>query len=199
MSYAEAFEVQKRYVKEVQEGRKDVLILVEHDEVLTLGASFHEENLLHPREWYQAQGIEIRSTDRGGDVTFHAPGQLVAYPIFNVANRGRDLHVWMRQLEQSVILALQKMNLKGERLDVNSGVWINQQKVCAIGIKLKKWVSMHGIAVNCDIDLEPFNWFVPCGIRTHGVTSITQQLNRKVTVEEFKPLLIQGSREVFDA
>ena len=199
MSYAEAFELQKGFVSEVQEGKKDTLLLVEHPPVLTLGASFHEENLLHPREWYVERGIQIEPTDRGGDVTFHAPGQLVAYPILNVANRGRDLHVWMRQLEQSVIQSLAKVDLEGERLDVNSGVWINNRKVCAIGIKLKKWVSMHGIAVNCDIDLEPFNWFVPCGIRTHGVTSVSRELSRIITVEEFKPLLIRGFQEVFDA
>lgn len=199
MSYAEAFDVQKRYVSEVQEGKKDALLLVEHPPVLTLGASFHEEHLLHPREWYLERGIQIEPTDRGGDVTYHAPGQLVAYPIFNVAQRGRDLHLWMRQLEESVIRGLTKINLEGERLDVNSGVWIKQRKVCAIGIKLKKWVSMHGIAVNCDIDLEPFNWFVPCGIRTHGVTSISRELGRKMTVDEFKLWLVLGFHEVFDA
>lgn len=199
MSYAEAFELQKQYVTEVQEGKQDALLLVEHPPVLTLGASFHEENLLHPRDWYLQRGIEIEPTDRGGDVTFHAPGQLVAYPIFNVAQRGKDLHLWMRQLEESVIRALKIIKLEGERLDVNSGVWIKQRKVCAIGIKLKKWVSMHGIAVNCDIDLEPFTWFVPCGIRTHGVTSVSQELGRRMTVEEFKSHLIKGYQEVFDA
>jgi lipoate-protein ligase B len=199
MGYSEAHEVQKQYVTEVQEGRKDALILVEHPSVLTLGASFHEENLLHPREWYLARKIEIEPTDRGGDVTYHAPGQLVAYPIFNVAQRGKDLHLWMRQLEESVIRGLTKITLDGERLNVNSGVWIKQRKVCAIGIKLKKWVSMHGIAVNCDINLEPFTWFVPCGIRTHGVTSISQELGRPISIEEFKPYLIQGFHEVFDA
>ena len=199
MSYAEAFELQKQHVTEVQEGKKDALLLVEHPPVLTLGASFHKENLLHPREWYLEREIQIESTDRGGDVTYHAPGQLVAYPIFNVAQRGKDLHLWMRQLEESVIRGLTNINLEGERLDVNSGVWIKQRKVCAIGIKLKKWVSMHGIAVNCDIDLEPYNWFVPCGIRTHGVTSISRELGRIITVEEFRPQLIQGFREVFDA
>jgi lipoate-protein ligase B len=199
MGYNEALEVQKQYVTEVQEGKKDALILVEHPPVLTLGASFHQENLLHPREWYLERSVEISPTDRGGDITFHAPGQLVAYPIFNVAQRGKDLHLWMRQLEETVIRGLNKIKLEGERLDVNSGVWIKQQKVCAIGIKLKKWVSMHGIAVNCDIDLEPFSWFVPCGIRTHGVTSISRELDRPMTVEEFKPHLIEGFREVFDA
>ena len=199
LNYAEAFEVQKQCVIEVQEGKKDTLLLVEHPPVLTLGANFHEENLLHPREWYLEREIVITPTDRGGDVTYHGPGQLVAYPIFNVALRGKDLHRWMRQLEESVIRGLSKIHLEGERLDVNSGVWIKQQKVCAIGIKLKKWVSMHGIAVNCDIDLEPFSWFVPCGILTHGVTSISRELGRPMTVEEFKPHLIEGFREVFDA
>ena len=199
MSYAEAFEIQKQYVSEVQEGRRDIMLLVEHAPVLTLGASFHAENLLHSSDWYAQRGIQIEPTDRGGDVTFHGPGQLVAYPIFNIAQRGRDLHRWMRQLEEAVICGLSKIDLEAGRLDVNSGVWIKQQKVCAIGIKLKKWVSMHGIAVNCDIDLEPFSWFVPCGIRTHGVTSISRELGRPMTVEEFKPHLIEGFREVFDA
>lgn len=199
MAYAEAFEVQKQYVAKVQNGQQDTLLLIEHPPVLTLGASFHEENLLHPRDWYLQREIQIEPTDRGGDVTYHAPGQLVAYPIFNVAQRGKDLHLWMRQLEEAVIRGLGKIDLEGERLDVNSGVWIKQKKVCAIGIKLKKWVSMHGIAVNCDVDLEPFSWFVPCGIRTHGVTSISQELGRTLTVEEFKPLLIEGFQEVFHA
>lgn len=191
--------MQKQYVAKVQNGQQDTLLLIEHPPVLTLGASFHEENLLHPRDWYLQREIQIEPTDRGGDVTYHAPGQLVAYPIFNVAQRGKDLHLWMRQLEEAVIRGLGKIDLEGERLDVNSGVWIKQKKVCAIGIKLKKWVSMHGIAVNCDVDLEPFSWFVPCGIRTHGVTSISQELGRTLTVEEFKPLLIEGFQEVFHA
>jgi lipoyl(octanoyl) transferase len=200
LGYAEAFEVQKQYVVEVQAGaRQDALLLVQHPAVLTLGASFHAENLLHPADWYAEQGIEIFPTDRGGDVTFHGPGQLVAYPIFDVAKRGKDLHLWMRQLEESVIRALATEGLHAGRLDVNSGVWVNHRKVCAIGIKLKRWVSMHGIAVNCNIDLEPFSWFVPCGIRTHGVTSISRELGKEVAVEEFKQKLIAGFREVFDA
>lgn len=200
MPYAEAFALQKQFVAEVQEGtRSDTLILLQHPPVLTLGASFRSENLLHPEQWYEERGIEIQPTDRGGDITFHAPGQLVAYPIFDVSKRGKDLHVWMRQLEEAVIQALEEFGLRGERLDVNSGVWIDQKKVCAIGIKLKRWVSMHGIAINCDLSLEPFSWFVPCGIRTHGVTSISQALNKTVTTDEFKAALTRGFEQVFDA
>ena len=198
ISYSDAVQKQLEILAQVQGGSLgDTLLLLEHSPVLTLGASFHAENLLHPREWYTNQGIEIAKTDRGGDVTFHGPGQLVAYPIFDVAMHGKDLHRWMRDLEQTVILALLEFGLNGERLDVNSGVWIDEKKVCAIGIKIKRWVSMHGIAINCDVDLTPFSTIVPCGIHSHGVTSISQELGRVVTVEGFAPALIRGFQTVF--
>ena len=198
ISYQDAVQKQLEVLAQVQEGTtEDTLLLLEHDPVLTLGASFHAENLLHPRGWYSNQGIEIVETDRGGDITYHGPGQLVVYPIFDVAKHGKDLHRWMRDLEQTVIDALREFDLTGERLDVNSGVWIDQKKVCAIGIKIKRWVSMHGIAINCNVDLAPFSTIVPCGIRSHGVTSISQELGRIVTVEDFAPALIQGFKTVF--
>lgn len=199
ISYQDALAKQLEVLAQVQDGADDTLLLLEHDPVLTLGASFHPENLLHPQDWYQAQGIEVVPTDRGGDITYHGPGQIVAYPIFDVAKHGKDLHRWMRDLEQTVINALMEFDLKGERLDVNSGVWINEKKVCAIGIKIKRWVSMHGIAINCSADLAPFSTIVPCGIRSHGVTSISQELGRIVTVEDFAPALIQGFKTVFSS
>ena len=198
ISFQDALERQLEVLAQVQDGTtEDTLLLLEHEPVLTLGASFHAENLLHPREWYSNQGIEIVETDRGGDITYHGPGQLVAYPIFDVAKHGKDLHRWMRDLEQTVINALNEFDLDGDRLAVNSGVWIEAKKVCAIGIKIKRWVSMHGIAINCNTDLAPFSTIVPCGIRSHGVTSISQELGRIVTVEDFAPALIQGFKTVF--
>ena len=198
ISYSDAVQKQLEILTQVQDGSLgDTLLLLEHPPVLTLGASFHAENLLHPREWYSSQGIEIAETDRGGDITYHGPGQLVAYPIFDVSKHGKDLRRWMRDLEQTVILALNEFELKGERLAVNSGVWIDEKKVCAIGIKIKRWVSMHGIAINCDADLTPFSSIVPCGIHSHGVTSISQELGRVVTVEDFAPALIRGFQTVF--
>lgn len=197
ISYDDAVEKQLETVAAVQSGQDDTLYLLEHDPVLTLGASFHPENLLHPAEWYEARGIDIKQTDRGGDITYHGPGQLVAYPIFDVARHGKDLHRWMRDLEETVILALKEFGLTGVRLDVNSGVWVNEKKICAIGIKIKRWVSMHGIAINCNNDLSPFATIVPCGIRSHGVTSLSQELGRDVSVEEFAPALIRGFQTVF--
>ena len=197
ISYQDALERQLEVLAQVQNGGEDTLLLLEHDPVLTLGASFHPENLLQPTEWYQQRGIQVVPTDRGGDITYHGAGQLVAYPIFDVAKHGKDLHKWMRDLEQVVIQALSEFDLVGVRLDVNSGVWTNEKKICAIGIKIKRWVSMHGIAINCNTDLSPFSTIVPCGIRSHGVTSVSQELGRVVTVEDFAPALIRGFQTVF--
>lgn len=197
ISYQNALSRQLEILAEVQNGREDTLLLLEHDPVLTLGASFHPENLLYPIEWYEERGIEIAKTDRGGDITYHGPGQLVAYPIFDVAKHGKDLHRWMRDLEQTVIEALKEFNIEGVRLPVNSGVWVNEKKICAIGIKIKRWVSMHGIAINCNNDLAPFDSIIPCGIRSHGVTSLSKELGREVTHHEFAPALRRGFDTVF--
>jgi len=197
ISYQDALKRQLGVLAQVQAGAEDTLLLLEHDPVLTLGASFHPENLLHPIQWYEAQDIQVLPTDRGGDITYHGPGQLVVYPIFDVTKHGKDLHKWMRDLEQVVIQALNEFGLVGVRLDVNSGVWINEKKVCAIGIKIKRWVSMHGIAINCNPDLSPFSTIVPCGIRSHGVTSVSQELGRVITVDDLAPALIRGFLTVF--
>lgn len=197
ISYLEALQIQLDKVAEVQDGGEDTLFVLEHEPVMTLGASFHEENLLHPLGWYRERGIDIQRTDRGGDITYHGPGQLVAYPIFDVKRHGQDLHKWMRDLEETVIRSLSTLAIESERLDVNSGVWVNQKKICAIGIKIKRWVSMHGIAINCNNDLAPFGTIVPCGIKTHGVTSISEELRRQVSTTEFMPTLIEKFQEVF--
>ena len=192
VAYEDAQKIQTAMAAEVMAGeRPDTLLLVEHPPVLTLGAGFHEENLLFPPESYRARGIEIVRTDRGGDITYHGPGQLVIYPIFDVSHRGKDLHRWLRDLEGVVIDVLADLGIEAGRLAVNSGVWIGEDKVCAIGIKLRRWVSTHGLALNLDIDLAPFATIVPCGIRGgYGVTSVSRTLERRVTVEQAKPLVV---------
>ena len=115
------------------------------------------------------------------------------YPIFDVSRHGRDLHLWLRDLEECVITALAKIGIPASRESVNSGVWVGGDKICAIGIKLRRWISMHGLALNCDVDLEPFGTIVPCGIRgDYGVTSITRVLGRPVTTDEMKEPLIDA-------
>lgn len=197
LSYERALEIQRQTLEEVAAGAPDTLLFVEHDPILTLGANFHQDNLLFTPEQYKEKGIDVTITDRGGDVTFHGPNQLVAYPIFDLNRHGRDLHKWLRGLEEATILTLKHFGLDGYRYPPHTGVWVNGKKVCAIGIKVKRWVSMHGIALNCNNDLSPFNLIIPCGIKGHTVTSLTQELGREVTTEEVRPILAQAFAKVF--
>ena len=198
LAYTPAADIQREVLEAVSKGEKpNTLIFVEHDPVLTLGANFHESNLLLSPGEYENRGIEVLPTDRGGDVTYHGPKQLVIYPIFNVAEFGKDLHKWLRDLEETIILALAELGLKGYRSPVNTGVWLSEKKVAAIGVKVKHWVSMHGIALNCNNDLGPFETIIPCGVVTHGVTSISAELGREVTIEEMKPRVSHAFEGVF--
>lgn len=198
LGYEEAWARQREIADGVVQGTQpDTLLLVEHPPVLTLGANFHEENLRLSREVYAARGIEVVRTDRGGDVTYHGPGQLVAYPIFNLERHGRDLHQWMRQLEETVITVLGDYGLAGRRFPPHTGAWVGDVKIAAIGVKIRRWVSIHGLALNCESSAEAFDLIVPCGIRGYGVTSLTEQLGRTVTVDEVKPKLVHAFQRVF--
>lgn len=198
MAYAKAWEVQKDVHQKVMEGAPDTLIFVEHPPVLTLGASFHAENLLFTPEEYQQRGIEVITTDRGGDVTFHGPNQLVIYPIFDLTRHGKDLHKWMRDLEESIILLCQSLGIEAGRKPPHTGVWIDHAKVAAIGVKVKRWVSMHGIALNCNNDLAPFGWIIPCGITEYPVTSLSKVLTQDISIDDAKPLCVDAFSSVFD-
>jgi len=198
LGYAPTAEIQRQTLEQV--ANKEVpntLFLVEHDPVLTLGANFHAENLLLSKEEYQPRGIEVTPTERGGDVTFHGPKQLVIYPVFNVAEFGKDLHKWLRDLEETMILTCKHFGLTAVRNDINSGAWIDNRKVAAIGIKVRRWVSMHGIALNCNNDLSPFDLIVPCGVRGYGVTSLSQEAGREITIEDAKPVVVGAFEQVF--
>jgi lipoyl(octanoyl) transferase len=199
MSYSPAAALQRQLLDCVAAGKcRNTLLFVEHEPVLTLGANFHPENLLMSPTQYEEAGIEVLPTERGGDVTYHGPGQLVIYPIFNVTEFGKDLHKWLRDLEETIIRAIAGFHLSGSRLpNVNTGVWVNDKKLAAIGIKVRKWVSMHGIALNCDNDLRPFELIVPCGIKSYGVTSLSQELQRPTTVQDAKPMVKQAFEDVF--
>lgn len=199
LGYEEAFARQLEIHAAVLEGsRPSTLLLVEHDPVVTLGAAYHEENLLHDRDAYAGLGVEVYPTDRGGDVTYHGPGQLVAYPIFRLDEIGRDLHRYLRGLEAAVIDVAAGYGLSAERNAVNTGVWVENRKFCAIGIKVRRWVTLHGLALNCDVDLKGFSLIVPCGIGGgYGVTSLTRELGRTVTIDEAKPRLVESLRKVF--
>lgn len=202
MDYLDALHVQTEAVERVKDHQeRDTLLLVEHPPVLTLGAKFRAENLLLSPTDYEARGIHVHPTGRGGDVTYHGPGQLVIYPIFNVENHGRDLHLWLRNLEEVAIRTVGEFGLIGQRLKPHTGAWVGDldkdpRKIAAIGIKMRSWVSFHGISINCNVDLTPFSWIVPCGIQKLGVTSLAAELDRDISPDDVKPAVIRAFESV---
>ncbi|MCS6918326.1 MAG: lipoyl(octanoyl) transferase LipB, partial [Fimbriimonadales bacterium] len=149
------------------------------------------------REFYAQQGIELYPTDRGGDVTCHNPGQLVGYPIFDISQHGRDLHKFLRDLEETLIRTLAAFGIQAHRETGFTGAWVKNAKIAAIGIKASKWVSMHGFALNVNNDLSLFNTIVPCGIADRPVTSIAQVLGRAMPMDAVKQRVVQAFEEVF--
>jgi lipoyl(octanoyl) transferase len=182
------------------------LLLVEHPPVYTLGKSGKPEHLLATEAELAALGATYLPIDRGGDITYHGPGQLVAYPLFDLEQFGTDLSKYLRRLEQAVINVLAEYGLAGERLEGLTGVWLDAhgphpRKICAMGIRCSRWVTMHGLALNVSTDLSFFQRIVPCGIADadKGVTSISHELGRHVTLDDVKPRLVQHLAEVFEA
>ena len=196
--YARALALQRvLHAQRVAGAIPDTLLLLEHPPVITLGKAFHPEHLRYAREFYAQQGIELHPTDRGGDVTCHNPGQLVGYPIFDVAQHGRDLHKFLRDLEQAMIDALRAFGVEAHREAGYTGVWVGDAKIAAIGIKVTKWVSMHGFALNVNNDLRLFQTIVPCGIADRPVTSLQQVLGRAVPMEQVKHAMARAFERVF--
>lgn len=197
MAYRDAWEKQLEIAEQVACGAPDTLVFVEHPSVYTLGANFHESNLMYPPEFYRDKGVDIVKTDRGGDITYHGPNQLVIYPIFDLKRHKQDLHWWLRGLEQTVIEVVAEFGLSGARFPPNTGVWVDSKKVAAIGIKIKKWINIHGIAINCNNDLAPFSWIVPCGIQGYGVTSLSIETGKDLSTESVKPSVLRSFESVF--
>jgi lipoyl(octanoyl) transferase len=202
--YREAWDRQKAYVQQALAGYEtwtDRLVLCEHPPVITLGRNAHMENLLLPKSLLEAQGISLYEVERGGDVTYHGPGQIVGYPILRLERYKRDISWYMRSLEEVIIRAIQAWGLQGERLSGHTGVWLLNppRKIAAMGVKLSRWVSMHGFALNVNTDLRGFGWIVPCGIRDKAVTSMAQELGHSVPMEAVKAALITAFSQVFSA
>jgi lipoyl(octanoyl) transferase len=173
VAYNAMLERQKARREKVEMGEApDTLFLLEHEPVITLGRNAKPEHVLLSPEELQRRGITLVESDRGGDVTVHGPGQLVAYPILNLASWRRSVNGYLRQLEESVIRTLAHYGLAGERMPPYTGVWVNGAKICAIGIGIHRWITFHGIALNICPDMELFNTIVPCGIADRPVTSM---------------------------
>ncbi len=198
-SYGEAWAWQRGAADAVRRGQwPDIVALVEHPPVYTIGRAAHgsKQNLLVDSAELLVRGIELYEVDRGGDITYHGPGQVVAYPIIDLNYQQRDLHRYLRNLEEAVIRALAEWNIEGTRTPPHTGVWVGVDKVAAIGVKASHWVSQHGLALNVCPNLDHFQGIVPCGIPDKGVTSMERCLGRPITPDEVKPSLTRHLGEV---
>lgn len=172
IGYADAMQLQRHLATRRKAGEiADQLLFVEHPHTITLGRNARERNVLASPQSLARAGVEVAVTDRGGDVTYHGPGQLVGYPILDLKDWKRDVGAYMRALEESLILAIGEFGIRGERVDGLTGVWVEGGKVAAIGVHLSRWVTTHGFALNVDTDLDYFRYIVPCGL-TRPVTSL---------------------------
>lgn len=177
--------------------QRGFLLLVEHREVITVGRFGNYGNILYPEEFLEEMGISVYKTSRGGDVTFHGPGQLVGYPIINLRSFGLGIRSYIHYLEQSLIEVLRNFDISGGRRDKYPGVWIGGEKIASIGVRVSKGVSLHGFALNVKNDLDKFSLIVPCGISDAGVTSIAKLTNGKIPLGEVADCFAREFGRVF--
>ena len=195
MPYKEAWDYQRALHARVARGEAPpTLLLVEHPRVITLGRKATGENLLFPEAWYKKQGFEVFWVERGGDVTYHGPGQLVGYPIFPVERRVRD---FLRKLEAVIIRVAKSYGIEAYATPGYAGVWVGDEKLAAFGVAVKEGVALHGFALNVNTNLEDFGLIIPCGLRDKGVTSLEKLLGRPLDMNEVKARVVRAMKEVF--
>ena len=193
--YQETWELQRElHAAVAAEKAAPTLLLVEHPPVITFGRKGGRDNLLVREDFLRSRGFSLYDVERGGDVTYHGPGQLVGYPIFRVGRRVRD---YLRALEAALISVLADYGVQSVGSPGYAGVWVGEEKVAAIGVAIKRDVSLHGFALNVHTNLAHFNYIVPCGIADKGVTSLSALLERKVTLAEVKPKVIAAFQSTF--
>jgi lipoyl(octanoyl) transferase len=197
--YEEARAAQERLESQRQQGSiPDVLLLLEHPPVYTRGRRSTAEELPMGVEWYEAQGIEVRDTDRGGRVTYHGPGQLVAYPIVSLAPYGDDVHEYVRKMEWVMIGSLADHGVEARVIDGLTGVWVGERKIGSIGVHVSRGVTTHGLAVNVNNDLQPFEWIVPCGIEGAQMTSLSREHGSEQDLDEFAATVATRFGQVYE-
>jgi lipoate-protein ligase B len=196
--YREVWDIQHSLHDAVREGREpDTWIFVEHEPVVTLGRQAKKDNVLLSSELLLARGVDVVEIERGGDVTFHGPGQLVVYPIRKL-ERFREVVPLVRALEGAVIEAVATFGITAERWSEHAGVWVGRNQICAIGLAVQKMVSLHGIALNVSTELDYDRLINPCGLTDRGITSISQEAGRAVGIDEVKPILAREFERAFE-
>lgn len=200
--YRSALEIQRAIAQQriSKELPRDVLLLLEHPPVVTLGRGARTDNLVVSRQVLSSRGVDLCEIERGGDVTFHGPGQLIGYPIFDLSEHKPDVHWFLRQLERTVIVALEALGIRGEQREGYTGVWTEARKIASIGIHVKQWVTWHGFALNVTTDLSYFDLIVPCGIPNIVMTSVERELKERTPSDVWSRALnnvVMGFAEVF--
>lgn len=210
MAYKAAWDFQEEMLSKKAEQKRNGetpdnhLFFVEHNHVFTLGKNGDDHNVLMPADQLKEMGIEYFHINRGGDITYHGPGQIVGYPIIDLEQFKTDLGWYLRSLEEVIILTLAEYGIKGERSTGETGVWIDpdkkgqERKICAMGIRCSRWITMHGFALNVNTNLHYFDFIIPCGIQNKKVTSIEQELGRQIPIEEVQQKLKNNFEKVFE-
>jgi lipoyl(octanoyl) transferase len=198
VDYASALELQRERVAQRKAGAlSDTLLLLEHPHVYTLGRNARPENVLVSAEFLASRGAQVVRTDRGGDVTYHGPGQLVGYPILDLTQHRRDISWYMRSLEEVLIRTARDFGIEAGRSPGAAGVWVGNDKLVAMGVHLSHWVTSHGFALNVNTDLHYFEWIVPCGLHDKGVTSLANLLGHIVEMDEVVERVVEHFGAVF--
>lgn len=198
--YAAMWETQKRLWRGRHAARiPDTLLLLEHESVVTLGKNARRDHLLMPEGWLRARGVEVVEVDRGGDITYHGPEQLIGYWIFDLRELYQDVHRYLREIEETLIRVLARHGIEAGRSSGATGVWVRDgtEKVAAMGLHLSHWVSTHGFALNMNTDLTPFSWIVPCGLHGRKVASMHQLTGRPVSRPEVEAAVVEEACALF--
>ena len=216
LSFSDAWQYQERIFKKIIDQKvqnrslnekiktNNYLVLTEHNHVYTIGKSGDMSNLLIDKEGLIKREIEFFKINRGGDITYHGPGQIMGYPIFDLDNFFTDINLYLRKLEEVIINTLNVYNLTGFVIKGETGVWVKDEdglskKICAFGIRASRWVTMHGLCLNVDPDLSYFNHIIPCGIKNKGITSLQDLKKEKIDINEVKSILVENFELVFNA
>lgn len=199
IDYKEAWDLQYYLHQQRAENNiSDLLLLLEHPNTYTLGKTAHIENLIGGKDFLERNKISVYNIDRGGDITYHGPGQIVGYPIIHLTDWYQDSHKYLRTLEEVIIKVCNEYGLAAGRVDGYTGVWIDDKKIAAIGIKISRWVTMHGFAFNVNTNLDLFNGIIPCGISDKSVTSLQKELEKEIPIDEVKEKLLHHFMNEFN-
>jgi lipoyl(octanoyl) transferase len=199
VSYSDGLRMQEQAVEQLRAGDgSERLFLIEHPHVFTLGRGANSSNILASQEQLLSHSIEVHETGRGGDVTYHGPGQLVGYPIINLKPDRCDVHRYVRDIEDVLIRTIADFGVTGGRIKGLTGVWVGNEKIAAIGVRIARWITSHGFALNVNTDLSYFQMIVPCGITDKGVTSMSRLLGRRIDMQEVARAAAHHFGEVFE-